>query len=539
MQLGGDESTKITKVVFGKEAREKLYCGLKIAADAVGCTMGPMGRCVIIQRDGQVPLVTKDGITVSKSINLKDPVERMGAELIREAAGRTNEVAGDGTTTATVLTEHMVASGIKLLAAGYSAQELRKGLDFGTMEVIGALRRIAKAVSSNDEVAQVGTISANGDMAIGQLIADAMEKVGRDGIITVEDAKGMTTSMEVVEGMQFERGYLSPYFVTNAEKMNVMYLDSCVLITDKKLSNLKELVPILEDVKRANRSLLIIAEDVEGEALQGLILNRVHGNFPVVAVKAPGYGAIKDAILQDIATLTGAVYMSSASGLKWDTLKASDLGHVKKIVVDAKQVTIVGDGRTAPAVNQRVHDLKAQMEDVTLSSDDLSIFKARVAKLSSGVAIIKVGGTTEMEMTEKRYRVEDALNATRAAVEEGVVPGGGVALLHAAKVLDQDFEALTAAEKMGVSIVRSACEAPIRQIVANAGHSAEVVLMKLKEMPAPQGFNAATGAYVNLIAEGIIDPCKVTRVALENAASVASTFLHLDAVILEEEVKHG
>lgn len=527
MYFENENGSKQTRVIFKEEARAKLFDGLCVAAQAVVCTMGPKGKCVIIQRDGQVPVVTKDGVTVAKSINLKDPVARMGAELIKEAASRTNEVAGDGTTTATCLTHAMVQEGLKLLSAGYDAKDLKEGLEKARDLVVTALRESAKQIEDEKEIAQIGTISANGDESIGQLIAEAMGKVGRDGIITVEDAKGLNTSMDVVDGMQFENGFLSPYFVTNPEKMNCVYENTAVLLTDKKLSTLNDLVPMLEDVRRANRPLLIIAEDVEGQALQLLIVNKLQNQFPIVAIKAPGHGHVRDAVLHDIATMAGATVVTAASNVALKDVRLAHLGNLKKVTIDAKSSTLVGDGKQAEAVKERADQLRAQMEDVALSSDEKEILRLRVAKLSSGVAVIKVGGMTELEIVEKKYRIEDALNATRAAVAEGIVPGGGMALLNARSALTH------MKDNAGASIVLKACEAPLRQIVNNAGASPDVILSKLPKK-GDRGYNAATGEYVDLVAAGVVDPVKVTRTALENAASVAVTFLSLDAVVVEE-----
>lgn len=532
-----EEQRKLTRVFFGEDARERLLEGLRVAAAAVACTMGPKGKCVLIQRDGQVPIVTKDGVTVSKSINLKNPIARMGAELIREAANRTNEVAGDGTTTSTVLTRALVSEGLKLVASGYNATELVQGIERGLVEVITRLNNVSKQITNFNEIVQIGTISANGDKDIGTIIANAMEKVGTSGIITVEDAKGMITSMDVVEGMQFERGYLSPYFVTNNEKMHALYTDARVLVTDKKISSIRDLVPVLEDVKRSDSSLLIIADEIEGEALQTLILNRTHGQLKVVAIKLPGFGALKDQLLEDIAILTGATAINAASGLKWENVKLQHLGLCKKIVVDAKTTTLVSSGKQSvvEAVKKRVVELQAQQTDVTLTAEERNILRHRIAKLSSGVAVIKVGGTTEVEMIERKYRIEDALNATRAAVDEGIVPGGGSTLFH---VCSEKFDVPKDSSQsfiMGVQLVQNACNEPLRQICKNADVSPEVIIEKMKSLQIPFGYNAATGDWVNLLEAGIIDPVKVSRTALENACSVATTFLSLDAVIVVEE----
>ena len=533
----------LTRVVFAQEARKELFSGLCMTAEAVMCTLGPKGKTVLIQNKGGSPIITKDGVTVSKSIVLKDPLKRMGSEMIREAASRTNDVAGDGTTTATVLTHAMVKSGLKLLEAGYSAQDLCEGIEFATKRVLENLRSNAKQLTTSEEIAQVGTISANGDRNIGDLIAQAMEKVGSDGIITVEDAKGMTTSLEVVEGMQFDRGYLSPYFVTNSEKMNVVFQEAKLLLTDRKISVLKDIVPILEKTMQSRTPLLIIADDVEGEALQGLVLNKINANLQVVAIKAPGFGKYREELLNDISILTGAKLISSTTGLKLEATTLQDLGTLKKVVVDAKSCTLVSNGSTRSSVEKHVEDLRFQMRDISLSTDEITKLKVRVAKLAAGVAVIKVGGSTELEMIERKYRIEDALNATRAAADEGIVPGGGMALLGSLpEITGEKIESLPAGVKAGISVVSDACLAPLRRIVHNAGGSGDVIyneLLRLRKENHVTGYNASKGTYEDLIASGVIDPVKVTRTALQNAASVASTFLNLDAVIVEETNEQG
>lgn len=539
--MNGFPTEPTTQILFSSEARKQLYQGIKLAADAVGCTLGPKGKTVLIQRPGSSPLVTKDGVTVSKSIKLKDPVKRMGAELIREAASQTNDVAGDGTTTATVLTAALVEGGLKLVEAGYSPLLVCRGIEEAAKTIDTMLTLHAKKVVTSEEIAQVGTISANGDAEIGSLIAKAMERVGRDGIITVEDAKGMSTTMDVVEGMQFERGYLSPYFVTDTERMRAAYEGAFVLVTDKKLNNLKDLIPLLEQVMRAQKPLLIIAEDVEGDAMTGLVINRVKGNLPVVAIKAPGYGQHRTELLNDLCALTGATLVSAATGVSLDKLPLTALGQCKKFVTDAKTTTIVGTGSTKDAVDKHVSELRAQLEDVTLAEDEKTKLRHRVAKLASGVAVVRVGGATEVEMGERKYRIEDALNATKAAAEEGIVPGGGMALYALSqqkwKIEDRDVAA-------GAEVVLKACQAPLRKIIANTGAPVDGVLKELEHRQAAVpvggatlGFNAATGEFVNLVDAGVIDPVKVTRSALKNAVSVATTFLSLDAVIVEETTK--
>lgn len=534
MNFNDPQGPATTKVIFSSDARKQLYKGLDVASNAVGCTLGPKGKTVLIQREGMPPLVTKDGVTVSKAIMPTDPVERMGAQLIQEAASQTNEVAGDGTTTATVLTQAMVKEGLKLLEAGFSAKELCSGIERATARVSAELVLAAKQLTTSEEIAQVGTISANGDALIGALIAQAMDKVGRDGIITVEDAKGMSTTLEVVEGMQFDRGYLSPYFVTNPERMVATYPDAVVLVTDKKLSSLRELIPMLEQVVQAQKALLIIADDVEGEALQGLVLNRVKSQLPVVAIKAPGYGGHRDELLKDICVLTGATLVSSATGVGLNEA-AKALGKVKKFVVDAKGTILVGTGATKDAVDAHVVALRTQLEDVTLGVEEITKLKTRVAKLAGGVAIVRVGGATEVEMVERKYRIEDALNATRAAAEEGIVPGGGMALVNVYRTLGGESAGIMPkGEEMGGAVVMKACLAPLRRIVENAGVSADVVLSELERQQG-KGYNAATAEYVDLVAAGVVDPVKVTRTALKHAASVAVTFLSLDAVVCEEK----
>lgn len=526
---------KLTRVVYAEEARKELFAGLSITAEAVMCTLGPKGKTVLIQKNGCSPIITKDGVTVSKAINLKDPLRRMGSELIREAAARTNEVAGDGTTTSTVLTYAMVKSGLKLLEAGYSAQDLSKGIELGAKVVSERLKTVSKQLTTSEEISQVGTISANGDKNIGDLIAKAMETVGKDGIITVEDAKGMSTTLEVAEGMQFERGYLSPYFVTNSEKMNVVFNDAKVLLTDRKISTLKELIPLLEKTMQNRTPLLIIADEVEGEALQGLVLNKLNANLQVVAIKAPGFGKHRDELLNDISILTGAKLVSPSTGLKLEMLSLQDLGTLKKVVVDSKSSTLVATGKTKKEIDDHVENLRSQMQDVSLSVEEFTKLKVRIAKLSSGVAVIKVGGATELEMIERKYRIEDALNATRAAAEEGIVPGGGMALFDSLEALE--LENLEDGIRAGIGVIQDACAAPLRRIAQNAGKSGDVIFNELRRYRKEgrnDGYNAAKDTYENLLEAGVVDPVKVTRTALKNAASVATTFLNLDAVVVEE-----
>ena len=536
-----------TEIVFESDARKQLAAGLDKAANAIGCTLGPKGKTVLIQRTGAAPLVTKDGVTVSKAIRLKDPVQGMGADLVKEAASQTNDVAGDGTTTASVLTQALVREGMKLVEAGSSALAVCRGINAAVDLVLDELKKSAKAVTTDEEIAQVGTISANGDASIGRQIAEAMAKVGRDGVITVEDAKGMQTTMEVVEGMQLDRGYVSPYFVTDPERMRAVYENALVLVTDKKITSFKDIQSTLETVLRVRQPLLIIAEDFEGDAMTGLVINRVQGKLPVVAVKAPGYGQHRQDLLADICVLTGATLVSSATGLALDKVQGNHLGSVAKLVSDAKVTTIVGVGKTKEGVGKRVEEIKAQMADVSLSQDELTKLRVRAAKLANGVAVIRVGGATEIEMQERKFRIEDALNATKAAADEGIVPGGGMALFNAvAKVraMVSDAKGVDPEEVQGALAVFRACLGPLRRIVENAGQSPEVVVNELEKLnkSAPtandnMGYNAATGEYTDLVEAGVIDPVKVTRSALKHAASVATTFLSLDAVIYEETSK--
>jgi chaperonin GroEL len=530
-----NKDTGYTKVIFSDDARKTLFKGLETVAEAVSCTLGPKGKTVLIQQEGESPIVTKDGVTVSKSVNLKNQIERMGAQLIREAAARTNDVAGDGTTTSTVLTYAMVKEGLKFLTAGYSSKELCEEIDTGVEAVLGLLKDSAKQLTTSEEIAQIATISANGDRKIGELIAEAMEKVGHDGIITVEDAKGMTTSLDIMEGMQIDRGYLSPYFVTNSEKMHAAYSDAKVLLMENKLTTMRDLIPLLEKIMQSRTPLLIIAEEVEGEALQGLVVNKLNANLPVVAIKSPGYGQHKEELLRDIAVLTGGKVVSASTGVKLADMKLSDLGSLKKIVVDAKNTTLVAHPTTKESVEKHVSELKTQMQDITLTPDELTKLRVRIAKLASGVALIKVGGATEQEMIERKYRIEDALHATRAAVEEGIVPGGGMALFNVWMSLTEGntITDLPAGER----IVLEACLAPIKRISENAGQSKDVILNELKKRKLSDkslGYNAATDEYVDMVERGVIDPVKVTRTALKNAASVTTTFLSLDAVIVED-----
>ena len=525
-------------VEYSVDARAKLKKGVDQLAEAVKVTLGPKGRNVVIEKKFGAPTVTKDGVTVAKEIELEDPIENMGAQMVKEVASKTSDDAGDGTTTATVLAQAIFNEGLKNVTAGANATEIKRGIDEATKAVVEELKKISRPVESKTEIAQVGAISANNDMMIGELLADAMEKVGNEGVITVEEAKSTETTLDVVEGMQFDRGYLSPYFVTDPENMEAVLEDALILIHDKKISNMKDLLPILEKVAQTGKPLLIIAEDVEGEALATLVVNKIRGTLKVCAVKAPGFGDRRKAMLEDIAILTGGRVISEETGFKLENAVLSDLGQAKRVVVDKENTTIVeGAGKTED-IKGRIAQIKKQIE-VTTSDYDREKLQERLAKLAGGVAVIKIGAATEVEMKEKKARVEDALHATRAAVEEGIVPGGGVAYLRALPALDKlKFDG---DKQIGVNIVRRALEEPIRQIVNNAGLEGSVVVEKVKEGKGNFGFNAAAEKYEDdMIKAGIIDPTKVSRTALENAASVAGLLLMTEAVVAEipEEEKN-
>ncbi|GMU96704.1 MAG: chaperonin GroEL [Ignavibacterium album] len=522
-------------IVYNTEARAGLKAGVDKLADAVKVTLGPKGRNVIIEKKFGAPTVTKDGVTVAKEIELEDPVENMGAQMVREVASKTSDVAGDGTTTATVLAQAIFREGLKNVTAGANPMDLKRGIDFAVTKVVEYLKSISKDVEGRNEIAQVGAISANNDKSIGDLIADAMEKVGKDGVITVEEAKGTETSLEVVEGMQFDRGYLSPYFVTDAESMEAVLEDPYILIHDKKISSMKDLLPILEKVAQQGRALLIIAEEVEGEALATLVVNKIRGTLKVCAVKAPGFGDRRKAMLEDIAVLTNGTVISEERGFKLENATISYLGTAKKVVVDKDNTTIVEGSGKPEEIKKRINEIKAQIEKTT-SDYDKEKLQERLAKLSGGVAVLKIGASTEVEMKEKKARVEDALHATRAAVEEGIVAGGGVALVRAIPVLEK-LEGQNEDQSTGIRIVQKALEEPLRQIVNNAGLEGSVVLQKVKEGKDDFGFNAATEQFENLIKAGVIDPTKVTRTALENAASVSSLLITTEAVVYEKKEK--
>jgi chaperonin GroEL len=529
------------QITHGEESRGAILRGVNQLADAVKITLGPKGRNVVLDKKYGSPTITKDGVTVAKEIELKDPMENMGAQMVREVASKTSDVAGDGTTTATVLAQAIFREGVKTVAAGANPMALKRGIDKAVERATKEIKKMAKPVTG-DMIAQVGTISANGDHTIGELIAEAMEKVGKDGVITVEESKTMETDLEVVEGMQFDRGYLSPYFVTDAESMEAVLVNPVILLSEKKISSLRDMLPILEQTAKLGKPILIIAEDVEGEALATLVVNKLRGTINVAAVKAPGFGDRRKAMLEDIAVLTGGKVISEDLGIKLENVKLEDLGSARRVTLDKETTTIIdGDGNTKD-LQARVKTLKTQIED-TSSDYDREKLQERLAKLVGGVAIIRVGAATETELKEKKARVEDAMNATRAAVEEGIVPGGGVVLIRAAKALEkfklydadnEDGPAGDPDEQTGVNIVRRALEEPLRQIVANAGKEGAVIVEKVRAEKNPNvGYNAATETFEDLVAAGVIDPAKVTRCALQNAASIAGLMLTTEALISE------
>ena len=520
-------------IEFDSAARGGLKTGVDKLADAVKVTLGPKGRNVILEKKFGAPTITKDGVTVAKEIELDDPVENMGAQMVREVASKTSDVAGDGTTTATVLAQAIYREGLRNVTAGANPMDLKRGIDLATIEVVKYLKSISKDVDGRNDIAQVGSISANNDLSIGELIADAMDKVGKDGVITVEDAKGNETALDIVEGMQFDRGYLSPYFVTDTEAMETILEDPMILIHDKKISAMKDLLGILEKVAQQGKSLLIITEDLEGEALATLVVNKIRGTLKVAAVKAPGFGDRRKAMLEDIAVLTAGTVISEERGFKLENATISYLGTAKKIVIDKDNTTIIEGAGKTDDIKKKINEIKAQIEKTT-SDYDKEKLQERLAKLSGGVAVLKIGASTEIEMKEKKARVEDALHATRAAVEEGLVAGGGVAFVRAIEILNK-LKGENPDQTTGIKIIQKALEEPLRQIVNNAGLEGSVVLQKVLEGKDDFGFNAATEKYENLIKAGIIDPTKVTRTALENAASVSSLLITTEAVVFEKK----
>jgi chaperonin GroEL len=520
-------------VRFSRDARERILRGVDILADAVKVTLGPKGRNVVIEKSFGAPRITKDGVTVAKEIELKDKFENLGAQMVREVASKTNDKAGDGTTTATVLAQAIVREGMKSVSAGMNPMDLKRGIDMAVTAVVADLKARSKDVAGTAEIAQVGTISANGEKEIGEMIAQAMEKVGKEGVITVEEAKGMASELDVVEGMQFDRGYLSPYFITNPEKMTVELDNPYILIHEKKLSNLQALLPVLEAVVQSSRPLLIIAEDVEGEALATLVVNKLRGGLKVAAVKAPGFGDRRKAMLEDIAILTAGQMISEDLGIKLENVTLAMLGQAKRVTIDKDNSTVIDGAGDAEAIKGRVEQIRAQIE-ITTSDYDKEKLQERLAKLAGGVAVLKVGGSTEVEVKERKDRVDDALHATRAAVEEGVVPGGGTALLYATKALE-GMKGANDDQTRGVDIIRKALFAPVRQIAQNAGHDGAVISGKLLDGADQNiGFNAQTDTYENLMTSGVIDPTKVVRTALQDAASVASLLITTEAAITDQ-----
>jgi chaperonin GroEL len=518
------------QIVYSEHSRQAILRGVNQLADAVKVTLGPRGRNVILEKKFGGPNITKDGVTVAKEIELKDPLENMGAQMVREVASKTSDVAGDGTTTATILAQSIFRQGVKAVAAGLNPMALKRGIDKAVETVVEEVKKLSKPVSG-DMIAQVGMISANADSAIGNIIADAMKKVGKDGVITVEESKTMVTELVTVDGMRFDRGYVSPYFVTDAERMECVLEDAYILIHEKKINNMKDLLPVLEQIARAGKPLLIISEDVEGDALAALVVNKLRGTLSGCAVKAPGYGDRRKTMLEDIAILTGGKAIMEETGIKLDGVKLEDLGHAKRITVDKDNTTIIDGAGSQKAIEGRIKQLRTQIDETT-SDYDREKLQERLAKLAGGIAIIRVGAATETEMKEKKARVEDAMHATRAAVEEGIVPGGGVALLRAAAALDK--LKLEGDEQIGVNIVRRACEEPLRQIVQNSGSEGAIVVEHVRShKDANYGFNAASAVYEDMVKNGVIDPTKVTRSALQNASSISALMLTTEAMIAE------
>jgi chaperonin GroEL len=522
------------EVRFSEEARGRVLRGINLLADAVTVTLGPRGRNVCLEKSWGAPTVTKDGVTVAKEIQLEDKFENMGAQMVKEVASKTSDVAGDGTTTATVLSRAIFSEGLKLVAAGHDPMSIKRGIDKAVEKVVEELKSLSKPTRDRDEIAQVGTISANNDKTIGDILAEAMDKVGKEGVITVEEAKGLETTLDLVEGMRFDRGYLSPYFVTDPERMECVYEDAYLLIHEKKISTMKDLLPVLENVAKTGKPFVIIAEEVEGEALATLVVNKIRGTLKCVAVKAPGFGDRRKAMLEDIAILTGGKMIAEELGLKLENVGLKDLGQAKRVIVDKDNTTIVEGAGKKSAIEGRITQIRAQIEETT-SDYDREKLQERLAKLAGGVAVVKVGAATEVEMKEKKARVEDALHATRAAVEEGIVPGGGVALIRAAASLAN--LRVSEDEKIGVRVVQKALEEPLRWIASNAGSDGSVVLDKVKNSRGAYGFNAATEEFEDLVKSGIVDPTKVVRTALQNAASVAGLLITTEAMIAEKPEK--
>jgi chaperonin GroEL len=519
------------QIVYSENSRQAILRGVNQLADAVKVTLGPRGRNVVLEKKFGGPTITKDGVTVAKEVELKDPLENMGAQMVREVASKTSDTAGDGTTTATILAQSIFREGVKAVAAGANPMALKRGIEKAVEVVVEEVKKLSKEVKDNETIAQVGTISANGDSSIGNTIAEAMKKVGKDGVITVEESRTMNTELQTVDGMQFDRGYLSPYFITDPDRMECVIEDPYILIHEKKISNMKDLLPLLEQIARSGKPLLVIAEEVEGEALATLVVNKLRGTLNACAVKAPGFGDRRKAMLEDIAILTGGKALMEETGIKLEGVRLEDLGRAKRVTVDKDNTTLVDGAGTQKAIEGRIKQLRSQIDETT-SDYDREKLQERLAKLAGGVAVIKGGAATETEMKEKKARVEDALHATRAAVEEGIVPGGGVALLRAGKALDS--LTLPGDEKIGVDIIRRAAEEPVRQIVGNAGYEGAIVIEKIRSATdSHYGFNAATAQYEDLVKSGVIDPTKVTRSALQNASSIAALMLTTEAMIAE------
>jgi chaperonin GroEL len=517
-------------IIYDTAARDRILSGVNALANAVKITLGPKGRNVVIEKSFGAPTVTKDGVTVAKEIELADRFENMGAQMVREVASKTSDIAGDGTTTATVLAQAIIREGTKMVAAGHNPMEIKRGIDAGVLSIVEQLKSLSKATRDPKEIAQIGTISANGDPTIGEIIADAMEKVGKEGVITVEEAKGLETELDVVEGMQFDRGYLSPYFVTDSERMVAEIEDPYILIVEKKISNMKDLLPVLEAIARQQKPLIILSEDVDGEALATLVVNKLRGTLQTAAVKAPGFGDRRKAMLEDIAILTGGTVVSEDLGIKLENVTLNDLGGAKRVTIDKETTTIVDGGGKKKEISGRIETIRRQIDD-TSSDYDREKLQERLAKLAGGVAVIQVGAATEVEMKEKKARVEDALHATRAAVEEGIVPGGGVALIRAQKGLEKLD--VSDEQKIGIGILRRAIEEPLRQIAANAGVEGSIVVNEVRNGKGAFGFDAQTEEYTDLVKAGVIDPTKVVRTALQNAGSVAGLMLTTEALVAE------
>ncbi len=519
------------QIVYSENSRQAILRGVNQLADAVKVTLGPRGRNVVLEKKFGGPTITKDGVTVAKEVELKDPLENMGAQMVREVASKTSDTAGDGTTTATILAQSIFREGVKAVAAGANPMALKRGIEKSVEAVVAEVKKMSKEVKDNETIAQVGTISANGDAEIGNTIAEAMKKVGKDGVITVEESRTMNTELQTVDGMQFDRGYLSPYFISDPDRMECVLEDPYILIHEKKISNMKDLLPLLEQIARSGKPLLVIAEEVEGEALATLVVNKLRGTLNACAVKAPGFGDRRKAMMEDIGVLTGGKALMEETGIKLEGVRLEDLGRAKRVTVDKDNTTIIDGAGNQKSIEGRIKQLRAQIDETT-SDYDREKLQERLAKLAGGVAVIKVGAATETEMKEKKARVEDALHATRAAVEEGIVPGGGVALLRAAKALDG--LKLEGDDKIGVDIIRRACEEPVRQIVGNAGYEGAIVIEKIRvNNDSHYGFNAATAQYEDLVKAGVIDPTKVTRSALQNASSIAALMLTTEAMIAE------